>query len=404
MKTLSIAIEDHSIDHSLPISGVKFEPNICYESANISNDIFVRKLITSPGPYISDYVTHQNDFKYTTLGIHVGQTDRLTFMGGEGKNIVGHLIDCRKDSSTYGTRIKIEYKTSMYRKLIIPMGVAHSFENLQHVITRDEPIWYSSFHNPDWDISNDLISIPLDIEYKNLPRIEVNKFLLPIEGHIFFSQLQQDNLRTAKRYALRSKSETGQYHIQANKDWTETAIDFESVFHPSTIIPDVKWLKNSYALTGPKSYTVVPSTRSCVSDVIELDFQFNSSFFRCHKRQNSFVTFLDREGEKICIDLIDLRQSSRLMETLQVTCDPRVRLVIPAGVAYRFKSHAKHLIRFEREILLDKNEPRTDLPKIGSDCLLALEEDLRKMPIFSPPHIICPDKAIWLIVDAESML
>ena len=329
-----LVVEDDEIDVRFDIEGLKFQPNIVYLNHEKSDDICRTKIASSPGPLISDFVTHQENFKYLTAGIHVGQDDRLTFMGGNKQIIIGHLIDCRKDSKTFGLRLHLEFRPSLRRRLIVPRGVAHSFENIQHVVTRDEPIWYTAFYNPDWDISNDLISIPLDIHPSELPSIEVNTYKLPCEGHVLFSRLQQENLSEAKRYATRKRANDGNYEITEVSDWIDTKVEYQELIRKIPETNGVIWEKNSFALTGRKSYTIVPSTSACVTDILEFDCDRNAKIFRLHRRQNTLLTFLDREGTSISVDLFDVRANRKnKIETLTVSCDPRVRLRLPAGVA-----------------------------------------------------------------------
>src|SRR4051794_4245415 len=67
-------------------------------------------------------------FEYGHYGIHLGQEDRLTFMGDSHKSIQAFFIDCREKSLTRGQRIVTQFTPSTARTLCIPAGVAHSFE------------------------------------------------------------------------------------------------------------------------------------------------------------------------------------------------------------------------------------------------------------------------------------
>ncbi|GAA4660854.1 dTDP-4-dehydrorhamnose 3,5-epimerase family protein [Bartonella pachyuromydis] len=96
--------------------------------------------MSSEGPLISDFVTHESSFNYSTYGIHIGQDDRLTFMGDNGKYIHGHFVDCREGSPTLHHHVAIAFAPSVYRRLIVPRGVAHTFDNIERIVTRDEPI------------------------------------------------------------------------------------------------------------------------------------------------------------------------------------------------------------------------------------------------------------------------
>lgn len=73
-----INIEDAVRNISLPINGLMMQQNVVSNNYAIHN-ISITKTLSSEGPMISDFVTHQPDFQYTTYGIHIGQDDRLTF-------------------------------------------------------------------------------------------------------------------------------------------------------------------------------------------------------------------------------------------------------------------------------------------------------------------------------------
>lgn len=69
-----IILEDDQLNISFDIEGVKFEPNVVFFKREKSDDICRVKFASSPGPLISDFVTHQANFKYATAGIHVSKT------------------------------------------------------------------------------------------------------------------------------------------------------------------------------------------------------------------------------------------------------------------------------------------------------------------------------------------
>ena len=75
------------------------------------------------------------EFSYDQYGIHLGQADILTFLGSENEKITAHFIDCRKNSETFGKRIKENFYPSTEKTLYIPPGVAHRFDNLSNVYT-----------------------------------------------------------------------------------------------------------------------------------------------------------------------------------------------------------------------------------------------------------------------------
>ena len=96
-------LSDAANTERFAIGGVTFEPTHSQDLDVNAGYGAIRVIRPSEGPGITDYVTHQADFEYSTFGIHVGQDDRLTFFGS-GQWIRAHLIDCRAGSPTAGQR------------------------------------------------------------------------------------------------------------------------------------------------------------------------------------------------------------------------------------------------------------------------------------------------------------
>lgn len=393
------------LDYTFSIIGLEFQKNT-FLINNEKGPVGVSKLASSEGPLISDFVTHQAHFAYDTYGIHVGQDDRLTFFGGHGQTILGHFVDCRKDSETLGAQLTVEYNPSYKRRLVIPRGVAHTFDHLDFIVTRDEPVWYTDFHNPDWDINNDLISIPRALEGYEIPKIKVNPYKLPFEGHVLFSKIQQELLQQPKRYAKREKieeSDFSSYQLTENESWKDKRNEYEYLIGMNSGIDGLVFEKNSYALTGSKSYTIVPSTNSCLSDVIAIDFRYTNPYFWVHFRQSTIVTILDREKSSLKMDFCDLRKdvSFRTTQTVHFLCDPRVRIRIPAGVCYCFNGEGLYHIRYEMELLVHEKDPREDIPLFGQDLTKFDANDVMKTPKVEVPSIKCPDSVLWLLAREE---
>ncbi len=317
---------------------------------------------------------------------------------------MGYFIDCRAHSKTFGLKVVAKFNASSARRLIIPRGVAHSFDNLQGIVTRDEPVWFSDFYNPDWDINNDLISLRRDITLSELPKIRPNIYLLPDDGHHLFSRIQQDLLQDAKRYAKREKlaEHSDQYRIVENPHWKDESTEYEKWLELQMDIPGLEFRKNNYALTGSKSYTIVPSTSSCVADVMEQTPFVSDNRFWLHYRQRVSLTFLAPEATYVVIEVCDLRQNqTRKIKRIDFRCDPRVRLVIPQGVAYRFLGNETYHIRYETEIFVDKNEPRSDIPLLGRDISKISDNELYVYPIRAIPEHALPDGALHLLAREE---
>lgn len=320
-----------------PLPGARLEPASVEKASGPNGLVAVTRI--SRGPGITDYVTHEPTFQYSSYGIHVSQDDRLTFFG-DGQQLVVHLIDCREDSPRLGDEISIELTVSPSRLLIIPKGVAHTLDGLGGVVTRDEPIWYAD-SNPDWDPDNDLVSFPRAAE--SAPVVQTNRHQLPVAAHLLISRMsQRTNSGEADAYATRFRATVGGEvtYVTIRPDW-------RAVQH--TLDPGGRVRRNNFVLTGPQSFTIVPSTDSCTSDVLELDLDAADSRFVKHDYSRRRLTWLtgstDSRIEIVCPPSHRSRQ-----ETADLG-DPTVGVVIPPGTWYRVTGSGRIWLRSEMELL-----------------------------------------------------
>jgi hypothetical protein len=400
---VGIAQNNKSLDEF--ISGLGFENNFLLP-IDISGGAFASKLISSPGPMVSDFVTHEANFAYGTYGIHVGQDDRLTFMGPQNVMIEGSFVDCRAGSSTLKNCVNISFAPSMARRLVIPRGVAHTFDGLQHVVTRDEPIWHSDFNNPDWNIDNDLISVNRDTAIHDFPIVRANRYRLPDELHVFQSRLSQSLLETPTAYLARYRVTDGNStkYIMYDAGWGDKEQEELSLLLDQPKISGIEFRPSRYALTGPRSWTIVPSTDSCVADVLMLRaFERNSDRMNIlHLRTRMFYTFLNQEGLRMDIAVRDCRPSNNSCTegvVVNIKIDPRLTVVIEPGIAYSFQCNEAVLVRAEQQVLVDISEPRSDLPIFGQDCIVLTETDNYVTPEL--PSIECSSKVVPLLARQE---
>lgn len=400
-----IKIGDDDLEVRLPIEGLQFERNLV-RSIEGPGGWFTTKLLSSEGPLVSDFVTHEIGFTYNTYGIHVGQVDRLTFMGPTDRLIMGHFVDCRAHSPTLHHKVSVSYRPSLLRRLVVPMGVAHTFDNLAEIVTRDEPIWYADFDNIDWDVNNDLVSIPRDSGDETYPVVRINGYRMPDEAHRFVSRLSQSLLETptayASRHLLRVGSEDMYVMFQA-KSWTDNEDEIRLLLNLPEV-PGVVVRRSKYALTGPKSWTLVPNTGSCVADILFLPARAHMSKNRfLHLRTRKWYTFLTNPDRKVHIQFVDYRPNSKTYGaaySLQLTTDPRISLAIDPGVAYSLSSEVELLVRCEHEVYVARDEPRADLPDFGHD-LVVLSDN--KSPANKPtlPTLKCPDEVVRKMARTE---
>ncbi|BBI45929.1 dTDP-4-dehydrorhamnose 3,5-epimerase [Pseudomonas syringae pv. actinidiae] len=397
-------IEDNSISLDFSISGLRFEANLTAGTA-LSGGWFSKKLMSSPGPLISDFVTHEKDFHYSTYGIHVGQDDRLTFMGDSRTQIDGFFVDCREGSATLHQIVRLRFKPSLERRLVIPRGVAHTFDNLEGIVTRDEPVWYVDHDNPAWNLDNDLVSVARSSKLNAFPIVRPNRHMLPDKAHIFLSKISQSLLENPKSYLARFSVQIAgsqKFVMLEPKHWADDNRAVELIIEKFKI-PGVKAKRNHYAFTGGKSFTLVPNTHACVADVLLL--KANSaelSAYRWHARTRKIYTFLNNEGAEIELSFIDLRNDSDTFGQVAhdtLICDPRVNITIEQGIAYCIRSTLDIYLRCEHEIFADENEPRTDIPMFGQD-LISLSNDL-PFPKVSLPALQCPHSVVYKMAKFE---
>ncbi|MFF6954729.1 hypothetical protein ACFZAD_39785 [Streptomyces iakyrus] len=342
-----------SLDFSLP--GVRLETTNTTDGDRTYGVARIIRITNGPG--ITDYVTHEKDFAYSTFGIHVGQDDRLTFFG-DGQRISVHLIDCREDSPQLGDEITINMTVSPDRVLIIPKGVAHTLDGLGGVVTRDEPVWYAD-QNPDWEPDNDLISFLRTAP--TAPVVQTNRHELPVSAHMLLSRMsQRTNQQVRGAYAARFRVSIGGKKTYATIRPNWRAAETEPNEHGMTG-------RNNFVLTGPESFTVVPSTDSCTSDVLEMELSSDGPFVR-HEYSSRRLTWLGGSTDAH-IEIVD---ADGRHTTVQLG-DPTLGARIPPGTWYRLTGDGRIWLRSEMELL--------DLPygpehQLGRDATTAAPSEV----------------------------
>lgn len=86
------------------------------------------------------FIDHgETGYTHDAYGIHLGQEDRLTFVGPRDHTVTIRLIDTRADSPTYGADTSFSFSPDPERYLLLPPGVGHAFENIEKVFTINRP-------------------------------------------------------------------------------------------------------------------------------------------------------------------------------------------------------------------------------------------------------------------------
>ena len=383
----------------LGIEGLRFEENVC-RAIDEGAGWFSSKVASSPGPMVSDFVTHGEEFEYSTLGIHIGQDDRLTFFGDDSRQITGEFVDCREGSPTLHERVTATFAASPRRRLVIPRGVAHTFDNLQGIVTRDEPVWHASDDNPHWNVNNDLVSILR--EAPEFPVVTVNEHRMPDELHLYLTRLSQEVLGDPKAYSTRFRLKIGgveRYVMFQENAWNDEGRPLEPLLAAFGDSP-IDAVRSTYAITGKASWTLVPNTGSAVCDVLLLEAtglaDARDLDLFVHHRTRKWYTFLTGEGASLRIEATDLRPTSPAYGKaycIDTVADPRISYRIEPGVAYRFHTVAEHYVRSENEVFVAQDEPRDDLLPIGSD-LARVPNAQVSADLPDLPNLRCSDQLV----------
>lgn len=345
---VEVVLDDETVDASLPIEGAKVVPTSSSRGTFQGAPIEIVKI--SPGSGVTDYVTHESNFSYSTFGIHIGQDDRLTFLGVD-QTVIVSLIDCRESSPTVGVEVTVSMKVSPDRMIVIPRGVAHTLDGLDGVVTRDEPVWFCG-DSPDWHLDNDLVSFGRT--GTRHPVIQECNQPIPLAACLLISRMSQRvNSTTHAAYAARYnlKFTDGDRYVLVRPSWVS-----EGSGHNG----DTEWVdENRYALTGPESFTIVPTTDSCTSDFLRLRLDDLDESWSVHPRSHRKITWLGGEGE-FSVELL-----SEDGVSVVYASDPTVHVNIPPGTWYRYSGSGTAVLRSEQLRLVP--DPQRDVgPDIES--------------------------------------
>jgi dTDP-4-dehydrorhamnose 3,5-epimerase len=327
-------------NQQFPIVGVKFEPANWWRLDRQAGCGAAGVIRPSDGSGVTDYVTHQADFSYSPFGVHVGQDDRLTFLGAS-QWITAHLIDCRTSSPTVGRELVLEFRASPRRVLIIPAGVAHTFDGLSGVVTRAEPVWYVD-GNPDWEPDDDLISFPRTA--CATPLVRTNRHLLPEAAHLLVSRMSQAAVAKSHaayraRYRVHLSGTTRYLNVAPGWSTAEPLGDWAGL--------PVRAQLSNLAVGGSGGCRILPSTDSCTSDVIEVrGVGIDSSGFASHQLYERLLTWLGGSGES----WISFGDGVNRVRTRRFD-DPRLTVRIPPGVQYRIGCQGTNWYRSEMRLV-----------------------------------------------------
>lgn len=289
----------------------------------------------------------ESEFEYGHYGVHLGQEDRLTFLGNTNSKISALFLDCRAHSSTRGCKIKVEFNPNSARTLCIPPGVAHTFFGLENVFTiNDYNIYLPSPKEwidgtTEWDIDGDIINIPIDIDPKTAPRFLPNKEKASDLLYRLIAEQQRQALSNVKYKHAETETVTFIDGSQATLSFREPHIEEEvDLSIPNDCkISGIAWKKHFCLSTGKES-GIVPLLDPYPMYVVDHGSkEYSHDAFGLHMGQEDRLTFLGSANKRIRLDLLDCRKDSPTLHnrhTIEFSPDPRRYLVIPNGVAHAF--------------------------------------------------------------------
>lgn len=171
--------------------------------------------------------------------------------------------------------------------------------------------------------------------------------------------------------------------------------------------PGITVQRSRYALTGPRSWTLVPNTDSCVADVLFLPRRRPDNPNRfLHRRTRKWYTFLTSPGSNVWIVINDYRPDSPTFgaeESFCITADPRVSIAVDPGIAYALACETDLLVRCEHEVFVADDEPRPDLPDFGRDLIVLRGAE---RPAGNPrlPSLRCPGEVVRQMARTEQQV
>lgn len=346
-----------------PIQGLEFQSN--WRLDNGKDSYVVPFAITRIVSIV--YHGEKKEFDYGHYGIHLGQEDRLTFLGQSSKKIKGLFIDCRKGSETLHKKVEIEFSPSSDKILCIPNGVAHTFKNLQNIFTINSYNIYlpepSEWVNGEsqWSLESDVINVPLNAKVNELPVVKANR---KKASDLFYKIIGDNQKETfpklkheypfTENFVLRNGEEVKlQLKKITNKlDSVKPSDDFE--------IDGVEWIEHIYIKSGDNSgfITLLDETPFYVVDHGESNYSHDA--FGIHLGAEDRLTFLGSSTQEVKITLVDCRDSSKTLHkevTKKFNPSPLFYLKIPNGVAHRFEG-LENVFTINRSVVYAEDETK----------------------------------------------
>lgn len=322
--------DDLDETNDLGILGLRFVPNKLESDEHGSRT----KILSDTGYTVGHLVTHARDFSYgSTIGLHLGQIDQLTFIAIPPKQILAHFIDCRADSPSLRRVVRIRFLSSMRRRLVIPAGVAHTFQGIGNVLTRNDLVLYSSKDGDGWRIEDDLISMPVDIPLNKITPVVPNSLLVPVQVALLFYRLQSDLMRG------------GPLNQQ------EEILIRAAGISNATKIPGVEIRPSSFFRVADNSWGLLPTTNSCIVHLVILHLSRNRVAWHSHTGHAVIYTFLHCNDRRVELLIKKSTEDPNHQDSIiqEINFDERLQVCISAGTVHGFRGEGDVLVKLEFE-------------------------------------------------------
>lgn len=306
-------------------------------------------------------------FSYGHYGVHLGQTDRLVFLGPSKNEITAYFIDCRAGSPTHKTRLKTSFFPSAVRLLSIPPGVAHTFDttavctlNLFSMMLPEPDAWLAG--SSQWTVRGDIVNVPMDVADDEIPALEVNK---RPASETFFRMIASEQksalANLTHEYPFTQDVEFQDGARERLKFWKKIEDQRKRQdWEPIAGIEGAGWKANLAVWTGDQSGYVPLLDRRPKHLIDHGEQEYSHDAFGIHLGGDDHLVFIGPGHLRARCELVDCRRGSATLHntvSFEFSADPLRTLVIPRGVAHRFE----HL-----EGIYTINQPLTFLPNSGT--------------------------------------
>ena len=286
-------------------------------------------------------------FDYGHYGIHLGQEDRLVFLGNKSNTVTAMFIDCRVNSRTFKSRFILEIEPSSKRMLCIPPGIAHTFEGLENINTINHYNLY--LPKPEdwledktrWDMDGDIINIPTDINDDDIPELIPNSCPASDLFYQIISAQQRNALQN--NHFMHAETENVDFDDGSSAliSFREPSKSQQTEKMPQSAIQGLQWQAHLALQTGTASGIVPMLDPHAFYIVDHGGDNYTHDAYGIHLHQQDRLTFVGDVNKKIILNLVDCRKGSATLhakERLEFSPSPLHYLIIPPGVAHSFEA------------------------------------------------------------------